>query len=85
MEWARQMTYVNHFYFYLWDSDWGATFWKTNAYAPYPIGSGSTAMSGPNGNLKKLVLVMRPSTMGCVVVKIQPPCKRSASGSDPER
>lgn len=37
MEWGRQMTYINHFYFYLWDLDWGAAFWKTNAYAPYPI------------------------------------------------
>jgi len=82
MEWGRQMTYINHFYFYLWDSDWGAAFWKTNAYAPIRFGSGSTAMSGLNGNLKKLELVMRPSIMGSVLVKIQPPCKRSASGSD---
>jgi hypothetical protein len=37
MEWGRQMGYVNHFYFYIWDSEWGAAFWKTNAYAPYPI------------------------------------------------
>jgi hypothetical protein len=37
MEWGRQMAYINHFYFYLWDSDWGGAFWKTNAYAPYPI------------------------------------------------
>jgi hypothetical protein len=37
MEWGRQMAYVNHFYFYIWDEDWGATFWKTNAYAPFPI------------------------------------------------
>jgi hypothetical protein len=37
MEWGRQMAYVNHFYFYLWDADWGGAFWKTNAYAPYPI------------------------------------------------
>jgi hypothetical protein len=37
MEWGRQMAFVNHFYFYLWDPDWGAAFWKTNAYAPYPI------------------------------------------------
>ena len=37
MEWGRQMVYINHFYFYLWDSDWGGAFWKTNAYAPYPI------------------------------------------------
>jgi hypothetical protein len=37
MEWGRQMAFVNHFYFYLWDPDWGGAFWKTNAYAPYPI------------------------------------------------
>ncbi len=37
MEWGRQMVFVNHFYFYLWDSDWGGAFWKTNAYAPFPI------------------------------------------------
>jgi hypothetical protein len=37
MEWGRQMAFVNHFYFYIWDSEWGGTFWKTNAYAPYPI------------------------------------------------
>jgi hypothetical protein len=37
MEWGRQMAYINHFYFYLWDPEWGAAFWKTNAYAPYPI------------------------------------------------
>jgi hypothetical protein len=37
MEWGRQMAFINHFYFYLWDPDWGGAFWKTNAYAPYPI------------------------------------------------
>src|SRR5438132_1868207 len=37
MEWGRQMTFVNHFYFYLWDPEWGPAFWKTNAYAPFPI------------------------------------------------
>jgi hypothetical protein len=37
MEWGRQMAFVNHFYFYIWDEDWGGTFWKTNAYAPFPI------------------------------------------------
>ena len=37
VEWGRQMAYVNHFYFYLWDPQWGGGFWKTNAYAPYPI------------------------------------------------
>jgi hypothetical protein len=37
MEWGRQMAYINHYYFYLWDPEWGPTFWKTNAYAPFPI------------------------------------------------
>lgn len=37
MEWGRQMAFVNHFYFYVWDSECGGAFWKTNAYAPYPI------------------------------------------------
>jgi len=37
MEWGRQMAFVNHFYFYLWDPEWGGAFWKTNAYAPFPV------------------------------------------------
>lgn len=37
MEWKREMAFINHFYFYLWDPDWGGAFWKTNAYAPYPV------------------------------------------------
>jgi hypothetical protein len=37
MEWGRQMAFIDHFYFYIWDADWGGTFWKTNAYAPYPV------------------------------------------------
>jgi hypothetical protein len=34
---GRDMTFINHFYFYLRDSEWGGAFWKTNAYAPWPI------------------------------------------------
>jgi hypothetical protein len=37
MEWGRQTAFVNHFYFYLWDAEWGPAFWKTNAYAPFPV------------------------------------------------
>src|SRR3954454_7979637 len=37
MEWGREMVYVNHFYWYLWDPDWGKAFWKTNAYCPFPV------------------------------------------------
>ncbi|HVS62672.1 MAG TPA: hypothetical protein VMT85_04105 [Thermoanaerobaculia bacterium] len=37
MEWGRQSAYVNHYYFYIWDSEWGGCFWKANAYAPFPF------------------------------------------------
>ena len=36
-EFARQAIYVNHYYFYIWDREWGPGFVKTNAYAPYPV------------------------------------------------
>jgi hypothetical protein len=36
-EWGRQMTFVNHFYFYLWDPEWGPALWKVNCYAPFPV------------------------------------------------
>jgi len=29
--------FVNHYYFYIWDREWGPAFIKTNAYAPYPV------------------------------------------------
>jgi hypothetical protein len=37
MEWGRQMAFVNHFYFYLWDTKWGPASWKTTAYVPWPV------------------------------------------------
>jgi hypothetical protein len=37
LDWGRPMAYIHHFYFYLWDAEWGERFWKTNAYAPFPI------------------------------------------------
>jgi hypothetical protein len=36
-EFGRQAIYVNHYYFYICDPDWGPGFIKTNAYAPYPV------------------------------------------------
>jgi hypothetical protein len=36
-EFGRQSAFVNHYYFYLRDRDWGPAFVKTMAYAPYPI------------------------------------------------
>jgi hypothetical protein len=34
MEWGRQMAYINHFYFYLWDPERGGAFWKTKRLCP---------------------------------------------------
>ena len=36
-EFARQAVFVNHFYWYILDPEWGPSFVKTNAYAPYPV------------------------------------------------
>lgn len=33
----RQALFVNHYYFYVWDSDWGPAFFKLCPYAPYPM------------------------------------------------
>ena len=36
-EFARQRVFVNHYYFYVRDRDWGPGFIKTCAYAPFPV------------------------------------------------
>jgi hypothetical protein len=36
-EFGRQTVFVNHYYFYILDPDWGPAFIKTCAYAPFPI------------------------------------------------
>jgi hypothetical protein len=36
-EFARQAVFVNHYYAYIFDEQWGPSFIKTNAYAPYPV------------------------------------------------
>lgn len=36
-EYSRQWVYVNHYYFYLLDADFGPTFLKVCSYAPYPM------------------------------------------------
>jgi hypothetical protein len=36
-DWGRQTAMINHYYFYVWDPEWGPAFWKTNAYAPFPV------------------------------------------------
>ena len=35
--WSRQSVWVNHYYFYLQDLDWGPAFLKVGSYLPYPV------------------------------------------------
>lgn len=39
-DWGREMAYINHFYFYLWDSDWGGRSGKPTPMRPFPFGCG---------------------------------------------
>ena len=36
-DFSRQPVYVNHYYFYLQDRDWGPAFVKIGSYVPYPV------------------------------------------------
>ena len=36
-DFSRQSVYVNHYYFYFQDSQWGPGFLKIGSYAPYPV------------------------------------------------
>ncbi|MGH9896561.1 MAG: hypothetical protein ACREA0_32095, partial [bacterium] len=36
-EYARQSLFVNHYYIYVFDLEWGPCFFKLCAYAPYPV------------------------------------------------
>jgi hypothetical protein len=48
MDWGRQMAYINHFYFYLWDAEWGERSGRPTPMPPFPFGFGSTGMNGPS-------------------------------------
>jgi hypothetical protein len=36
-QFGRQSALPNHYYFYVYDREWGPAFWKCCAYAPYPV------------------------------------------------
>ena len=36
-EFGRQSALPNHYYFYVYDREWGPAFWKCCCYAPYPV------------------------------------------------
>ena len=77
MEWGRQMAFVNHFYFYLWDPEWGGVFWKTTAYAPGQCGSDSTPTPERNASVTGSESATPPWTMASATA----PTRRRCSGS----
>jgi hypothetical protein len=78
MEWGRQMAYVNHFYLYLWDPDWGPAFRKTNAYAPYPVWLWLNGHEWAKRQLQRAGIGYRASTTASAPATIPPPCSASA-------
>jgi hypothetical protein len=76
MDWAREMAFINHFYFCLWDAEWGGAFWKTNAYAPYPIWLWLNGHEWAKRQLEKPVSAMKLWTTGSVLARMPPSAPR---------
>jgi hypothetical protein len=81
MDWGREMAFINHFYFYLWDSEWGAAFWKTNAYAPFPIWLWLNGHEWAKRQLDKAGIGYEALTTDSVAAATRLDCRRFAMGS----
>ena len=79
------MVFVNHFYFYLWDPEWGAAFWKTNAYAPYPIWFWLNGHSWAKRQFDKAGIAYEALDNGFRSCADPQPFSASATGSEPVR
>ncbi len=66
MEWARQMGFVNHFYFYLWDPDWAGRFGRPMRLPRGRCGFGSTGTFGRSDSASGSVSVTPPWTTAFV-------------------
>ena len=85
MEWTRQMGFVNHFYFYLWDPDWGGAFWKTNAYAPWAVWIWLNGHTWAQRQCDRLGIGYTPWTTASVTVRTPRRYSGSATDSAPGR
>ena len=81
MEWGRQTAFVNHFYFYLWDPDWGGAFWKTNAYAPWPVWIWLNGHTWAQRQCERACIGYTPWTTASVTVRTPRRCNGSVTGS----
>ena len=85
MEWGRQMAFVNHYYFYLWDPEWGPAFWKTNAYAPWPIWIWLNGHEWAKRQCERSGSATPRSTTASPPARTRGHCNGSATGSVPVR
>lgn len=76
--------YVNHYYFYVDDEEFGPAFVKVCSYAPWGLKSfASTDMNGPSGSWRSEESATKPSTMGFFAAKTRRNSKRSATSWGP--
>jgi hypothetical protein len=85
MEWGRQMAFINHYYFYIWDGEWGGVFGRPMLMRRFPSGFGSTATNGRSDSSTKAGWTMRPSTMGSAAVPTRPDSRKPVIAWAPVR
>ncbi|MGH9116933.1 MAG: hypothetical protein ACRD0A_03350 [Acidimicrobiales bacterium] len=85
MEWGRQMAFVNHFYFYVWDPTgvWRSS--RPTGMRRGRSGCGSTATTGPSASVSGPGSATRRSTAASGPAMTRGRCSGSVPGSAPAR
>src|SRR3954464_8027888 len=73
--------YVNHYYFYIDDKEFGPLFLKVCSYAPWSIKLCLNGHEWAKRQLDKYGIRLRRWTTGSCLVRSRPGCRRSATGS----
>ena len=81
MEWGRQMGFVNHFYFYLWDPDWVGRSGKPTPTPRGRCGCGSTGTPGHSASASGSASDTPHSTTGSAPAMTPRRCSGSVTGS----
>jgi hypothetical protein len=81
MEWGRQMAFVNHFYFYLWDPEWVGRSGRPAPTCRGRCGSGSTRTFGRSDSASGWGSATPRWTTGFATVPTRRVCSGSATGS----
>jgi hypothetical protein len=82
---VRSTAFINHFYFYCVDEDFGPLFIKFSTYFPTPPSCASTATNGPNARPPRPASGSPRWTTGSPPSMTSQRCRRSASAWDPPK